>query len=136
MRGSAVSPRADPVPLCRHEGARVRVRAAAPLPPSAGEVPSAPAPEVPGQVPGHTGAHLWHLLGAVPLCGRGMLAPGFPVLPSVPQEGNDKVSAPQLPVPLCWEMAVGAHRAGSCVVKRQLNKNIQSEAMARLKPCS
>lgn len=89
-----MSPRADPVPLCRHEGARVRVRAAAPLPPSAGEVPSAPAPEVPGQVPGHTGAHLWHLLGAVPLCGRGMLAPGFPVLPSVPEEGNDKVSAP------------------------------------------
>lgn len=98
-----MSPRADPVPLCRHEGARVRVRAAAPLPPSAGEVPSAPAPEVPGQVPGHTGAHLWHLLGAVPLCGRGMLAPGFPVLPSVPEEGNDKVSAPQLPVPLCWD---------------------------------
>lgn len=61
-----------------------------------------------------------------------MLAPGFPVLPSVPQEGNDKDSAPQLPVPLCWELALGAHRAGSCVVKRLLNKNIQSESMARL----
>lgn len=67
-----------------------------------------------------------------PLCVRGMLAPGFSVLPSVPQEGNDKDSAPQLPVPLCWELALGAHRAGSCVVKRLLNKNIQSESMARL----
>lgn len=71
-----------------------------------------------------------------PLLVHGMLASGFPALPSVPQEGNDKVSAPQLPVPLCWEPAWGAHRAGSCVVKRLLNEKVQSESMARLKPCS
>lgn len=131
MWGSAVSPQLSLAPLCRHEGARVRVRAAAPVPPSPGEVPSPPTPEVPGQVPRHTGAHLWHLLGAAgPLCARGVLPPGFPALSSVPQEGNDKASAPRLSSPV-----LGAG-TGCSQGWQLLQKNAESEPMARLKPCS
>lgn len=53
-----------------------------------------------------------------------------------PQCLRREMTKSQHPLPLCWEPALGAHRAGSCMVKRLLIKNIQSDSMARLKLCS